>query len=343
MPPKPANMTFYPSAAAAQQAGFRACKRCRPDAVPGLAGVEPPADLVGRAMRLIADGVVDREGVTGPGRPARLQHPPGRAPAARRAGRGPARARPGPARADRTAADRDHRAADGGHRLRGRVRQHPPVQRHRARGLRPDPTELRDRAREESAADVGGAGACRCGSRSAPRSPRQPVRPPGGDRRTRGGGVARRRLPADPAAAARARDRRASRRTRPRRLPAHAERPARPVRRDQPLPPAARPGRRPVAVDDHCGGPVLAPLVDKAPGRRVPRTVDEAEFALRAVLGQQVSTAARPYPRGPAGRRARRAASRTPRAASPTSSPSLEALAGWTRRARDAAQPRRDT
>ena len=35
MTPKPANMRFYPSAAAAQQAGFRACKRCRPDASPG--------------------------------------------------------------------------------------------------------------------------------------------------------------------------------------------------------------------------------------------------------------------------------------------------------------------
>ncbi|MFD1274677.1 DNA-3-methyladenine glycosylase 2 [Streptomyces kaempferi] len=49
----------------------------------------------------------------------------------------------------------------------------------------------------------------------------------------------------------------------------------------------------PVAVDDQLRtDPLLAPLVDKAPGRRVPRTVDEAEFALRAVLGQQVSTAA---------------------------------------------------
>ncbi|CAM5404178.1 hypothetical protein SGLAM104S_05790 [Streptomyces glaucescens] len=49
----------------------------------------------------------------------------------------------------------------------------------------------------------------------------------------------------------------------------------------------------PVAVDDQLRtDPVLAPLVDKAPGRRVPRTVDEAEFAVRAVLGQQVSTAA---------------------------------------------------
>lgn len=49
----------------------------------------------------------------------------------------------------------------------------------------------------------------------------------------------------------------------------------------------------PVAIDDQlCTDPLLAPLVDKAPGRRVPRTVDEAEFAVRAVLGQQVSTAA---------------------------------------------------
>jgi AraC family transcriptional regulator, regulatory protein of adaptative response / DNA-3-methyladenine glycosylase II len=49
----------------------------------------------------------------------------------------------------------------------------------------------------------------------------------------------------------------------------------------------------PVAVDDRLRtDPALAPLVDEAPGRRVPRTVDEAEFAVRAVLGQQVSTAA---------------------------------------------------
>ncbi|MFE2386558.1 DNA-3-methyladenine glycosylase 2, partial [Streptomyces misionensis] len=49
----------------------------------------------------------------------------------------------------------------------------------------------------------------------------------------------------------------------------------------------------PVAVDDRLRtDPLLAPLVDEAPGRRVPRTVDEAEFAVRAVLGQQVSTAA---------------------------------------------------
>ncbi|GAA0542031.1 AlkA N-terminal domain-containing protein [Paractinoplanes ferrugineus] len=63
--PKRANVTFHPSAAAAQRAGFRACKRCRPDAAPGSPEWDARADLVGRAMRLIGDGVVDRDGVPG--------------------------------------------------------------------------------------------------------------------------------------------------------------------------------------------------------------------------------------------------------------------------------------
>src|SRR3984885_8215934 len=65
MTPKRENVGFYPSAAAAQRAGFRACKRCRPDASPGSPEWDVRADLVGRAMRLIGDGVVDREGVPG--------------------------------------------------------------------------------------------------------------------------------------------------------------------------------------------------------------------------------------------------------------------------------------
>ncbi|MEU0913103.1 bifunctional transcriptional activator/DNA repair enzyme AdaA [Streptomyces althioticus] len=63
--PKRAHVRFFPTAAAAQGAGFRACRRCRPDAVPGSAEWNVRADAVGRAMRLIADGVVDREGVAG--------------------------------------------------------------------------------------------------------------------------------------------------------------------------------------------------------------------------------------------------------------------------------------
>src|SRR6202161_4209445 len=61
--PKRENVRFYATPAAAQGAGFRACKRCRPDAAPGSPEWDARADLVGRAMRLIADGVVDREGV----------------------------------------------------------------------------------------------------------------------------------------------------------------------------------------------------------------------------------------------------------------------------------------
>ena len=63
--PAPANVTFHPSAASAQAAGFRACKRCLPDATPGSPEWDVAADVAGRAMRLIADGLVDREGVGG--------------------------------------------------------------------------------------------------------------------------------------------------------------------------------------------------------------------------------------------------------------------------------------
>ena len=63
--PKRGNVTFFKSAAAAQGAGYRACRRCRPDAVPGSAEWNVRADVVGRAMRLIGDGIVDREGVAG--------------------------------------------------------------------------------------------------------------------------------------------------------------------------------------------------------------------------------------------------------------------------------------
>lgn len=64
-PPYAENMRFYPTAAAAQRAGFRACKRCRPDASPGSPEWNVRSDVVARTMRLIADGAVDRDGVTG--------------------------------------------------------------------------------------------------------------------------------------------------------------------------------------------------------------------------------------------------------------------------------------
>ena len=63
--PKPANVTFHRTAAAAQAAGYRACKRCLPGAAPGSPEWDLGADVAGRAMRLIGDGVVEREGVVG--------------------------------------------------------------------------------------------------------------------------------------------------------------------------------------------------------------------------------------------------------------------------------------
>ena len=63
--PKVEHVRFYPTAAAAQEAGFRACKRCIPGVVPGSPAWDLEADVAGRAMRLIADGVVEREGVPG--------------------------------------------------------------------------------------------------------------------------------------------------------------------------------------------------------------------------------------------------------------------------------------
>ena len=72
--PKPTNVSFYLTAAAAHEAGLRACKRCLPDAVPGSPQWDLRDDLAARAMRLIADGVVEREGV--PGLAARLGYTP---------------------------------------------------------------------------------------------------------------------------------------------------------------------------------------------------------------------------------------------------------------------------
>ena len=63
--PRAGGVRFYRTPAAAQQAGYRACKRCRPDASPGSPAWDVRADLVARAMRLIGDGAVDREGVGG--------------------------------------------------------------------------------------------------------------------------------------------------------------------------------------------------------------------------------------------------------------------------------------
>ncbi|WP_434595379.1 DNA-3-methyladenine glycosylase 2 family protein [Brevibacterium sp. 1718] len=61
--PRRENVDFFVTAAAAADAGFRACRRCRPDASPNSPQWDTRGDVVARAMRLIRDGAVDRGGV----------------------------------------------------------------------------------------------------------------------------------------------------------------------------------------------------------------------------------------------------------------------------------------
>ncbi|MFJ6694997.1 AlkA N-terminal domain-containing protein [Streptomyces sp. NPDC091272] len=291
VPPKPQNMTFYPSAAACQQAGFRACKRCRPDTSPGSPEWNARADSVARAMRLIRDGVVDREGV--PGLAARLGYSTRQIERQLRAelGAGPLAL----ARAQRAQTARlliettplpmaDIAFAAGFSSVRTfneTVRE--------VFGLAPG--ELRARGRR---GDVEAPGVI---------SLRLPFRAP----------LNPDNLFGHLAATA---------------VPGVEEWRAGAYRRTLQLPyghgiVALSPGdghiacqlsltdlrdlthaisrcrwlldldADPAAVDARLSAdPLLAPLVERAPGRRVPRTTDAAEFAVRAVLGQQVSTAA---------------------------------------------------
>ncbi|MEV0223802.1 AlkA N-terminal domain-containing protein [Streptomyces sp. NPDC050704] len=297
VPPKPENMTFYPSAAACQQAGFRACKRCRPDTSPGSPEWNQRADLVARAMRLIADGIVDREGV--PGLATRLGYSTRQIERQLLAelGAGP------------LALARAQRAQTA--RLLIETTPLPMAEIAFAAGFSSirtfndtvrevfalTPGELRTKVPKNGANFTGTPGVLTL--RLPFRAPLNPdnlfghlaaTAVPGVEEWR--DGVYRRTL----------------------RLPyGHgvvALTPATPTAthigcrltlsdlRD--LTVAISRCRRmldldadPVAVDDQLRtDPLLAPLVDKAPGRRVPRTVDEPEFAVRAVLGQQVSTAA---------------------------------------------------
>jgi AraC family transcriptional regulator, regulatory protein of adaptative response / DNA-3-methyladenine glycosylase II len=63
--PSSRNVRFYRHAASAEAAGFRPCKRCRPELSPGDPGWDLRGDLVGRALRLIDDGAADEQGVAG--------------------------------------------------------------------------------------------------------------------------------------------------------------------------------------------------------------------------------------------------------------------------------------
>jgi len=292
MTPKTRNIVFHPSAAAAQAAGFRACKRCRPDAAPGSAEWDVRGDLVARAVRLIADGEVDRGGV--PALAARLGYSRRQLERSLVAelGAGPLalaraqRAQTARLLAETTRLPLTEIAYAAGF---GSVRQfNETVQQVFAM----TPGELRARAHGRPAPGVAGTITLRLPFR-APLWPdnlfghlvatgvpgveewrdgayRRALRLPHGS-----GTVALRPGAGHVLATLALTDQRD--------LPAAVARCRRLLDLDA----------DPVAVDGALAvDPALAPLVAAAPGRRVPRTVDEPELAVRTVLGQQVSTAA---------------------------------------------------
>jgi len=63
VPPKSENVTFYPSAAAAAEAGYRPCLRCRPECAPGTPAWSGTSTTVRRGLRLIAEGALDEDSV----------------------------------------------------------------------------------------------------------------------------------------------------------------------------------------------------------------------------------------------------------------------------------------
>lgn len=292
VPPRRENMRFYPSAAAAQQAGFRACKRCRPDASPGSPEWNERADLVARAMRLIADGVIDRDGV--PGLATRLGYSTRQIERQLRAelGAGPLAL----ARAQRAQTARlliettalpmsDIAFAAGFTSIRtfnDTVRE----------VFALSPTELRGRLTRGHPPKASGALTLRLPFRT-PLTPSNlfghlaATAVPGMEEWRDGAYRRTLRLPHGSAIVT----------LRPH--PDHIDcKLSLADLRDLSI--AISRCRRlldldadPVAVDDLLRtDPTLAPHVNKNPGRRVPRTVDPEEFAIRAVIGQQVSTAA---------------------------------------------------
>jgi AraC family transcriptional regulator, regulatory protein of adaptative response / DNA-3-methyladenine glycosylase II len=289
VPPRPKNIRFHPTAASAQAAGFRACKRCRPDASPGSPEWDVRGDLVARAVRLISDGLVDREGV--PGLAVRLGYSRRQLERLLLAelGAGPL----GIARAHRAQTARlliettalafsDVAFAAGF----GSVRQFNDTVRE---VFATTPGDLRSRSRTQSTPGT-----------VVVRLPfRQPLFPdnlyghlvatavPGVEEWRDGSYRRTLRLPHGTGVVA----------LTP--TPEHV-RCSLSLHDLRDLSVAIARCRRlldldadPEAVDAALSeDPDLAPLVRKAPGRRVPRTVDEPELALRAVLGQQVSTRA---------------------------------------------------
>ncbi|WP_084128243.1 DNA-3-methyladenine glycosylase 2 family protein [Demequina sp. NBRC 110055] len=292
--PKPENCTFYLTSAAAHQAGYRACRRCLPEATPGSPAWNLRQDVAARAMRLIGEGVIDREGV--PGLAARLGY------SSRQLGRilgdelgaGPlALARAQRAQTARhllvssgmTVADVAHAAGFSS------IRQFNDTVRE-VFGMTPGALRARAR-RTERSADVGAGGL----------TLRLPVRAPfdgagviawlagraipGVEHAGDDGYVRSMRLANGPSVVTlRPRDHEVEMSVRLTDLADLAEAIAR-VRRLLDL------DADPEAVDAALAAlPAVAPSVAAVPGIRIPGAVDAAEILVRAIAGQQVTVAA---------------------------------------------------
>ncbi|HEY0224933.1 MAG TPA: DNA-3-methyladenine glycosylase 2 family protein [Mycobacterium sp.] len=293
-PPFARNVRFYATAAAAQRAGFRACKRCRPDATPGSPEWNVRGDVVARTMRLIADGTVDREGVGGLaahlGYTARqlerlLQAEVGAGPLALARAQRAQTARVLIETTDLPFGDVAFAAGFSS------IRQFNDTVR---LVFEATPTSLRNRAAARFGPDATSPGSVCL---------RLPVREPfayegvfghlaasavPGCEEVRHGAFRRSlRLPCGNAVVA---------------LTPEVDHVRCPLALDdfRDLTTAIARCRRlldldadpEAVVDTLTCDPDLGPVVKKAPGQRIPRTVDEAELAVRAVLGQQVSTRA---------------------------------------------------
>ena len=322
--PKRTNVDFFPTAAAAQQRGFRACKRCRPDASPGSPEWNVRQDVVGRAMRLIADGVVEREGV--PGLANRLGYSErhlnrvltdelGAGPLAIARAQRAHTARLLVETTSMSLTDVAFAAGFGSVRqfndtirevfatsptdLRTAAQRAHPVLVNSLRSM--SATSSRDAA-DGGAADGGAMGGCGVGRVSVSVAVRLPVRQPFAAREVMAF-IGERAIPGleswDGHTYERALD-----------LPggdghvelvAHHDHVAARITLESwiDLAAAVQRVRRlldldadPTAVDDALGGvPELAALVRAVPGRRAPASVDPFETAVRAVVGQQVSVA----------------------------------------------------
>ncbi len=298
--PRPENVVVLATAAAAQRAGFRACKRCRPDASPGSPQWDLRADTTGRAMRLIADGLLDRDGVTELA--ARVGYSPrqlqrhllaevGAGPVALARAQRAVNARTLLEGTTLSMSDVAHAAGFASVRsfndtLRAVYATTPGELRRRAATLRP----LTDRP---------GAAAQTTGTITVALPFRRPLCPgnlfghlaatavPGVEEWRDGAYRRTLRLPRGYGVVAL--------------TPGESAVSCRLQLSDlRDLATAVARCRRlldldadPVGIDEALSAdPALAPLVARDPGRRVPRTVDPEELAVRAVLGQQVSTAA---------------------------------------------------